>query len=51
LLAQAQVERDSDSRFKLTFSAGGKSMRVIMEAASIRNPFARNELAGFRCAM
>jgi type VI secretion system protein ImpL len=51
LLAQAQVERDSDSRFKVTFSAGGKNMRVIMEAASIRNPFARNELAGFRCSM
>jgi type VI protein secretion system component VasK len=45
------VERDSDTRFKVTFSAGGKSMRVIMDAASVRNPFARNEVAGFRCAM
>jgi type VI secretion system protein ImpL len=51
LLSQAHIERDSDSRFKVTFSAGGKSMRVIMEASSIRNPFARNELAGFHCAM
>jgi type VI secretion system protein ImpL len=51
LLAQSRVERDSDTRFKVTFSAGGKSMRVIMDAASVRNPFARNELAGFRCAM
>jgi type VI secretion system protein ImpL len=51
LLAQAHVDRDSDSRFKVTFSAGGKTMRVIMDAGSIRNPFARNELAGFRCAM
>ena len=51
LLSQAQVERDTDSRFKVTFSAGGKTMRVIMEAASIRNPFGRSELAGFRCAM
>jgi type VI secretion system protein ImpL len=51
LLSQAQVERDSDTRFKVTFSAGGKSMRVIMDAASVRNPFARNEVAGFRCAM
>jgi type VI secretion system protein ImpL len=51
LLSQAQVERDSDSRLKVTFSAGGKTMRVIMEAASIRNPFGRNELAGFHCTM
>jgi len=51
LLAQAQVERNSDTRFKVTFGAGGKTMRVIMDAASVRNPFARNELAGFHCAM
>jgi type VI secretion system protein ImpL len=51
LLGQAHVERDSDTRFKVTFTAGGKSMRVIMDAASIRNPFARNELAGFHCGM
>ena len=49
--AGAQVERDPQTRFKVTFSAGGKTMRVIMETASVRNPFARNELAGFRCAM
>lgn len=51
LLDQAQIERSSDSRYRVTFRAGGKSMRVILEAASIRNPFARNEAAGFRCAM
>ncbi len=51
LLSQAQVERESDTRFKVTFSASGKTMRVILDAASVRNPFARNELAGFRCAM
>jgi hypothetical protein len=26
-------------------------MRAILEAASIRNPFGRNELSGFRCTM
>jgi type VI secretion system protein ImpL len=51
LLGSAHVERDSDSRFTVTFSAGGKTMRVIMDAASIRNPFARNDIAGFHCAM
>jgi type VI protein secretion system component VasK len=51
LLAQAQIDRNSDTRLTVTFSAGGKTMRVIMDAASVRNPFGRNELAGFRCAM
>jgi type VI secretion system protein ImpL len=51
LLEQAQVERNSDNRYRITFSSGGKTMRVILEAASIRNPFGRNELSGFRCGM
>ncbi|MGH8261507.1 MAG: type VI secretion system membrane subunit TssM, partial [Steroidobacteraceae bacterium] len=50
LLGRARVERISDSRYRVTFTAGGKSMRVILEAASIRNPFARDEAAGFRCS-
>jgi len=48
---QAQIERDSESRYRITFAAGGKTMRVILEASSIRNPFGRNELSGFRCGM
>jgi type VI secretion system protein ImpL len=51
LLDQTQIERDSDTRYRITFGAGGKTMRVILEATSIRNPFGRNELSGFRCAM
>jgi type VI secretion system protein ImpL len=51
LLDQTQIERDSDTRYRVTFGAGGKTMRVILEASSIRNPFGRNELSGFRCAM
>ena len=51
LLDQARVERSTDSRYRVTFNASGKSMRVILEAASIRNPFARNVAAGFRCTM
>jgi len=26
-------------------------MRVVLDAASIRNPFAQNALAGFRCGV
>jgi type VI secretion system protein ImpL len=51
LLDEAQIEHTSDSTSRITFSAGGKTMRVALEAASIRNPFARNEVAGFRCTM
>ena len=51
LLDQARVERESDSRLRLTFTAGGRSMRVILDAASSRNPFGTNALAGFSCAM
>ena len=50
LLDQARVEPLSGSRYRLTFSAGGKSMSAILDAASIRNPFARNVAAGFRCS-
>ncbi|MHB8813472.1 MAG: type VI secretion system membrane subunit TssM [Steroidobacteraceae bacterium] len=51
LLDQARVESLSGSRYRLTFSAGGKSMSAILDAASIRNPFARNVAAGFRCTL
>jgi type VI secretion system protein ImpL len=50
-LDQAQVKRASDTRMQVTFAAGSHSMRVVLDAASIRNPFVRDELAGFRCGM
>jgi type VI secretion system protein ImpL len=50
-LDQAQVRRDSDTRLAVTFAAGSHSMRVVLDAASIRNPFAQNVLAGFRCGV
>jgi type VI secretion system protein ImpL len=50
-LDQAQVKRDSDTHLQVTFAAGAHTMRVALDAASIRNPFVRDELAGFRCAM
>jgi len=51
LLDQAHTVRDSETRYRVTFTAAGKSMVVILEAPSIRNPFGSNEVAGFRCAM
>ena len=51
VLAESRVERESDSRYRITFTAGGRSMRVILDAASGRNPFGASALAGFSCAM
>ncbi|MDB6010418.1 MAG: type secretion protein [Gammaproteobacteria bacterium] len=51
LLEGAQVERVSDTHYRITFTAGGHSMRVVLEAASSRNPFGQNLFAGFRCTM
>ena len=49
LLDHARVQALSGSRYRATFTAGGKSMGVIVAAASIRNPFGKDVAAGFRC--
>jgi type VI secretion system protein ImpL len=49
LLDRARVEPLSGSRYRATFTAGGKSMGVILDAASIRNPFGKDVVAGFSC--
>jgi len=50
LLDHAAVQPDSDVRFRATFRAGGTEGRVIIEAASIRNPFAKSILRQFSCS-
>jgi type VI secretion system protein ImpL len=49
LLDHAGTQVQSDTRFLVTFRQDGKSARVVLEAASIRNPLARHELARFHC--
>jgi len=49
LLDQATMQPQSDTRYLVTFHLNGKQARVVLEAASIRNPLARQELARFRC--
>jgi type VI secretion system protein ImpL len=49
-LDQAKVQAQSETRFVVTFSQGGHSARVIIDATSVRNPFAHNELQSFRCS-
>jgi type VI secretion system protein ImpL len=49
LLALARTERLSGTRYRVTFTAGGKSMSLILEANSIRNPFGQEAAMGFNC--
>jgi type VI secretion system protein ImpL len=49
LLDDASVQPQSDVRYLVTLSAGGHLARLTLDATSVRNPFARNELRSFRC--
>lgn len=50
LLARARIERLSGTRYRVTFTAGGKSMSVLLQADSIRNPFGQDAAMGFNCS-
>ncbi|HTV80433.1 MAG TPA: type VI secretion system membrane subunit TssM [Steroidobacteraceae bacterium] len=49
LLDEASVQPQSDVRYLVTVTASGRTARVTLEATSVRNPFGRAELRGFRC--
>jgi type VI secretion system protein ImpL len=49
LLDDASVQPQTDVRYVVTLTAGGRLARLILEASSVRNPFTRNELRSFRC--
>ncbi|HKE46338.1 MAG TPA: type VI secretion system membrane subunit TssM [Steroidobacteraceae bacterium] len=51
ILDKSQLTPQSDTRFLANFSLSGHSASVVLEATSIRNPFAANELGRFRCTM
>ena len=50
LLGRSRTVRLSGTRYRVTFRAGGKSMSVLLEADSIRNPFGQDAAVGFHCA-
>jgi type VI secretion system protein ImpL len=50
LLDQVQVNAQSDVTYVVTFARGGHEAKVTLEAASVRNPFGKQELQQFRCA-
>jgi len=45
----AALAPQTDTRFQLTITAGGQTARLLLDASSIRNPFADPLLAKFRC--
>lgn len=44
-----QPQPQSDVRYQVIFTAGSHNAAVTLEAASVRNPFAHNDLRDFRC--
>jgi type VI secretion system protein ImpL len=49
LLDEATVTAQSDVRYSVGLHIDGRAAGLTLEATSVRNPFARNELRGFRC--
>jgi type VI secretion system protein ImpL len=49
LIDSAQVTRETDTTYVLTFEKGGHQARVRVEAVSIRNPYGKQTLQQFRC--
>jgi type VI secretion system protein ImpL len=49
LLGRAQLQAQGETRFLATFTLGERTVRVIVQANSSRNPFARDLLHGFNC--
>ncbi|MGH8176808.1 MAG: type VI secretion system membrane subunit TssM [Steroidobacter sp.] len=49
LLGKAEFQAQGETRFLATYTLGGKTVRLIVQASSSRNPFARDLLHGFNC--
>ena len=49
LLGKADFRAQSQTRFLAVYTLGGKTVGLIIQANSSRNPFARNPLRGFNC--
>jgi type VI secretion system protein ImpL len=49
LVGKAEFKAQGETRFLATFTLGGRTVRLIFQANSSRNPFARDLLHGFRC--
>jgi type VI secretion system protein ImpL len=51
LLGASKLQRESDSRYLVSFEAGGLIAVLALEPTTIRNPLAPTHLSQFRCAL
>jgi len=49
LLGKADFQAQGETKFLATFTLNGRSVRLLVQANSSRNPFARDLLHGFNC--
>jgi type VI secretion system protein ImpL len=49
LIDSGQIARQSSEQYLLTIKRGEREARFRIDAESVRNPFAGNELQRFRC--
>jgi type VI secretion system protein ImpL len=49
LLDSGRLDRETDVRYLLTLSRGGREIQLRIEADTIRNPFGKSDLQRFRC--
>lgn len=49
LLDSAQIRKESDLRYEVTFEKGGYKALVRIDASSVVNPFGQRDLQQFRC--
>ncbi|MDF4001949.1 type VI secretion protein IcmF/TssM N-terminal domain-containing protein [Luteibacter sp. PPL552] len=48
-LDAARLERRTDTRYEASFEPGGRTLRVAIEASSLRHPFGGTDVHRFRC--
>ena len=49
LIDQAEIQRETDAVYVVTFAKGGHEARIRIESVSIRNPYGNQALQQFRC--
>ncbi len=50
LLDAGQMHGTSDVHYTVNYQLGGHSAQLVVDATSIRNPFAQHDLSAFRCS-
>jgi type VI secretion system protein ImpL len=49
LMGDAQIARETDTRYVLTFLRGAREARIRVDAATVQNPMASDDWQRFRC--